>query len=334
VLNSTWFQSFTPRGNGFGTISWVEYDPTNSNNVWATVSNFNSAASGNGFGHVFKSTDGGATWALADGNQTVGNVNAIPDIPAHTVVVDPANNQRIYVGTDLGVFISLDGGANWARETSGFSNTPVESLGIQTNNGVSTIYAFTHGRSAFKVTIPASCVTVSPTTQNLTGNSQTASVTVTKNGGATAPCDWNAVSNSGFITLNPGLSGVDSGTVGYTVTANNTGSVRTGTITVAGTLVTITQAVAPTAANVSISGQLVSDSGSAIRGASVTLTDSQGNVRVAKTNSFGFYRFDQVIVGGTYTLTPTAKGYAFNPPSRVLSVQDDVKDADFTAGSF
>jgi len=68
----------------------------------------NSASSGNGFGHVFKSADGGATWTLADGNQIAGNVNAIPDIPAHSVVVDPNNNQRIYVGTDLGVFVSLD----------------------------------------------------------------------------------------------------------------------------------------------------------------------------------------------------------------------------------
>src|ERR1043166_3519634 len=95
VLNSTWLQSFTPRGNGFGGISWVEYDPSNSNNVWATVSNFNSTSSGNGFGHVFKSTDGGATWTLADGSQTPGNVNAIPDIPTHSVVIDPNNSQRI-----------------------------------------------------------------------------------------------------------------------------------------------------------------------------------------------------------------------------------------------
>jgi hypothetical protein len=36
VLNTVWIQTFTPRGNGNGTIS-LEYDPSNANNVWATI---------------------------------------------------------------------------------------------------------------------------------------------------------------------------------------------------------------------------------------------------------------------------------------------------------
>ena len=39
---------------------------------------------------------------------------------------------------------------NWARETTGFSNTVVESLSAVNNNGVTTLFAFTHGRGAFK----------------------------------------------------------------------------------------------------------------------------------------------------------------------------------------
>lgn len=251
VLNTVWLQSFTPRGNGNGTISWVEYDPTNINNVWATISTFNGTpnAQGTSAGHVFKSTNGGATWTLADGTQTAGNVNAIPDIPAHSVVVDPNDNQRIYVGTDLGVFVSLDGGANWARETTGFSNTVVESLSAVNNNGVTTLFAFTHGRGAFKVTIPTSCATVSPTTQAFFSPGNTGNVTVTKNLSATAPCGWNAVSNSSFITINSGASGTDNGTVNFTVAPNTTGAARVGTLTVAGRNVTITQDAAPTANN-------------------------------------------------------------------------------------
>ncbi|HEY2964243.1 MAG TPA: Ig-like domain-containing protein [Pyrinomonadaceae bacterium] len=251
VLATTWLQTFTPRGNGNGTISWVEYDPTNANNVWATISNFNGTPNVNGTsaGHVFKSTDGGANWTLADGTQTAGNVNAIPDIPAHSVVVDPNNNQRIYVGTDLGVFVSLDGGANWARETTGFSNTVVESLSAVNNGGVTTLFAFTHGRGAFKVTIPASCATVSPTTQAFFSPGNTGNVTVTKNLSATAPCDWNAVSNSPFITINSGTPGNGNGTVNFTVAPNTTGAARVGTLTVAGRNVTITQDAAPIASN-------------------------------------------------------------------------------------
>jgi uncharacterized repeat protein (TIGR01451 family) len=242
VLNATWLQSFTPRGNGFGGISWVEYDPSNSSNVWATVSNFNSASSGNGFGHVFKSADGGATWTLADGNQSVGNPNAIPDIPAWSVVIDPNNNQRIYVGTDLGVFVTLDGGANWNKETTGFSNTVVKSLEIKNIGGVSTIYAFTHGRGAFKVAIPASCASVpgSPIPVGAAGGATNVSVT-----SASGSCTWNAVSNSSFIHVTGGSSGAGSGTVNLNIDANTTGSSRSGTLTIAGQTVTIFQRAFP-----------------------------------------------------------------------------------------
>jgi hypothetical protein len=251
VLNSVWLQTFTPRGNGNGTISWVEYDPSNSNNVWATISTFNVApnAQGTGAGHVFRSTDGGNTWALADGTQTAGNVNAIPDIPAHSVAIDPNDSQRIYVGTDLGVFVSLDGGANWARETTGFSNTVVESLTAVNTNGVTSLFAFTHGRGAFKVTIPTSCATVSPLNQAFFSPGNSGNVTVTKNLSATAPCDWQAMSNSSFITIDSGASGNGNGSVNFTVAPNTTGAARVGTLTVAGRTVTITQDAAPTANN-------------------------------------------------------------------------------------
>src|SRR5215216_1148012 len=251
VLNTVWLQTFTPRGNGNGTISWIEYDPSNVNNVWATISTFNGApnAQGTSAGHVFRSTDGGNTWALADGTQTAGNVNAIPDIPAHSVVIDPNDGQRIYVGTDLGVFVSLDGGQNWARETTGFSNTVVESMSAVNNNGVTTLFAFTHGRGAFKVTIPTSCATISPTSQAFFSSGNTGSVTVTKNLSATTSCDWNAMSNSSFITIDSGATGNNNGTVNFTVAPNTTGVARVGTLTVAGRNITITQDAAPTANN-------------------------------------------------------------------------------------
>jgi hypothetical protein len=251
VLNTVWLQSFTPRGNGNGTISWVEYDPANINNVWATISNFNGTPNVNGTsaGHVFRSTDGGNTWTLADGTQTAGNVNAIPDIPAHSVAVDPNDGQRIYVGTDLGVFVSLDGGANWARETTGFSNTVVESVAAVNNNGVTSLFAFTHGRGAFKVTIPTSCATASPLNQQFFSPGNTGSVTITKNLSATAPCDWQAMSNNSFITVDSGAAGTNNGTVNFTVAPNTTGAARVGTLTVAGRTVTITQDAAPTANN-------------------------------------------------------------------------------------
>jgi hypothetical protein len=189
VLNTTWLQSFTPRGNGNGTISWVEYDPSNTAIVWATISNFNGTANANGTaaGHVFRSADGGATWVLADGTQTPGNAAAIPDIPAHSVVVDPTNGQRVFVGTDLGVFVTLDGGGTWYKEVTGFANTVVESLSMENVGGTPMIYAFTHGRGAFR-TAAAPSTTVSVTCP----------VSVTYTGSAIEPCSATVTGAGGF----------------------------------------------------------------------------------------------------------------------------------------
>jgi hypothetical protein len=121
-------------------ISWVTAHPTTPTTVYATVSTFNSAT---GTGHVFKSIDGAQTWTNIDG----AGVTGIPDVPAHCILVDPTNTNILYLATDIGVFVTLDGGATWDRENTGFANVIVESMAINGNF----LYAFTHGRSAWRV---------------------------------------------------------------------------------------------------------------------------------------------------------------------------------------
>ena len=336
---TVWTKVFTPRGNGNGTISWLAFDPTNDLIAYATISNFNGAANVNGtnVGHIFKSVDGGATWTLIDGTQTAGNVNAIPDIPVHSIVVDPNNTARLYAGTDLGVFVTIDGGANWLRETTGFSNVVTESLSVLNNNGVSSLFAFTHGRSAYKVTIPASCTSVSATSQSYSANAQNGSLAVTKNAGATAACDWNAISNSSFITINsvtnnsPSLSGTDSGTVSYSLAENTSGAARTGTITVAGTVVTINQSATPTAASVKVGGRVTTAKNAGIRGARITLTDTQGRTRTALTSAFGYYSFDNVAAGASYIVSASSKGVTFSRTSQLVNLNADNDGINFVA---
>lgn len=127
-----------------GVVSSVEFDPNNQEIVYATVSTFNNA---DGSGHIFRSTDGGLTWASIDGSGDTG----IPDLPVHSVAVNPANSQEIYLGSDAGIFVSIDGGATWAKEDVGFVNTVVEALHVVRENGASTLYAFTRGRGAWSV---------------------------------------------------------------------------------------------------------------------------------------------------------------------------------------
>lgn len=87
--------------------------------------------------------------------------------------------------------------------------------------------------------------------------------------------------------------------------------------------------LSPTAANVGVSGRVIDAKGNAISRAIVTLTGSDGIMRSVKTNTFGYYRFETVEVGDTYILNAERKGYLFSP--RVLSVQDEISDADIMA---
>jgi hypothetical protein len=129
-----------------GFVSWLAFDPINVNVAYATYSTF-------GGTHVWKSTDAGATWVGIDGSGDTG----IPDVPVHTIVVDSSNSQTLYVGTDIGVFVSLNGGGTWARENTGFANTVVESLAIGSIGSTLNLFAFTHGRGAWRVPLgPAS----------------------------------------------------------------------------------------------------------------------------------------------------------------------------------
>ena len=89
--------------------------------------------------------------------------------------------------------------------------------------------------------------------------------------------------------------------------------------------VTVTSAIA---ANVSISGRVMTPSGSGLRNATVVLTDSSGNRRTATTSSFGFYQFDDVAPGGTVVIGVISRSYRFS--TRTVFVTDNLVNQDFT----
>ncbi|HUR82686.1 MAG TPA: hypothetical protein VM733_18135, partial [Thermoanaerobaculia bacterium] len=90
---STQWQMAKPR-EGF--VSSLAFDPTNANAVFATYAGF-------GGTHIYFSNDAGITWSPM-------NSATLPDIPVHSLAVDPTNPIRLYLGTDLGVFVSFDRG--------------------------------------------------------------------------------------------------------------------------------------------------------------------------------------------------------------------------------
>ncbi|HVE60095.1 MAG TPA: hypothetical protein VNB22_24990 [Pyrinomonadaceae bacterium] len=88
---------------------------------------------------------------------------------------------------------------------------------------------------------------------------------------------------------------------------------------------------APTAANVSVSGQVRSGK-SGISNVTVMITG--GNLTeplFTKTNTFGNYSFDGLTAGQTFVVTVVSRRYNFPQSSIVLNLADNVADADFEA---
>jgi len=119
-------------------IGRVAIDPTNVNIAYAALNGFG-LASGQ---HVWKTTNftTGSTWTPAG--------SGIPDVPVNTFVVDPANTQNLYAGTDIGVFRSTDGGASWQPFNEGLPRIAVFGMEIQPVHRVLRIA--THGRGVWE----------------------------------------------------------------------------------------------------------------------------------------------------------------------------------------
>jgi hypothetical protein len=91
---------------------------------------------------------------------------------------------------------------------------------------------------------------------------------------------------------------------------------------------------APTAANVSIGGRVLTAEGQGIRNVLVNLTDGSGTVHTTVTGTFGYYDFAEIEAGQTAVISVTAKRYAFAQPTIILSLTENVSEINFISNSF
>jgi hypothetical protein len=106
------------------------------------------------------------------------------------------------------------------------------------------------------------------------------------------------------------------------------GTIGTGTTVYSG-LTAATAPSATSAAEVTISGRVVTSYGTALRGAVVKLTDDSGATRSISTNAFGYYSFDKVASGRSYVIGASARRYTFT--SRLITVVDTLSSLDMVA---
>ena len=85
----------------------------------------------------------------------------------------------------------------------------------------------------------------------------------------------------------------------------------------------------PTAASATISGRVLISAGRGLSGANVRLTDQNGNIKTVRTNSFGYYRFEDIEVGQTYIIGVSSKRYQFT--DQAVSLLNSLANIDFIA---
>ena len=88
-------------------------------------------------------------------------------------------------------------------------------------------------------------------------------------------------------------------------------------------------ALQPTAGGTVVGGRVITSGGRGIGNVRVTLADQTGQVRTALTSPFGYYQFTDISTGETYTISVSSKGYSFDQPTRITTVNDAVDDLNF-----
>jgi len=89
--------------------------------------------------------------------------------------------------------------------------------------------------------------------------------------------------------------------------------------------------LAPTAAGVRIGGRVTDSLGRGIYGARISLTGNHGEQRLALTNPFGFYRFEDITAGESYIVGAFSRRYKFAVPQIFITADSDIADMDFVA---
>lgn len=135
-------------------LSGITIRPGSSPTMFVTFCGFNSVP--NVSNHVWKGTfdpsagpNGAWTTAMASISSN------LPNMPVAALVVDPTTPTTLYVATDVGVFRSVDEGANWTSFDAGLPNVSIVDLAVDPARGL--LRAATHGRSMFQRSLAATC---------------------------------------------------------------------------------------------------------------------------------------------------------------------------------
>lgn len=126
-----------------GNISMVVADRSDSLTAFASCSSAGSVA------HIFKTTDGGSHWKSISGN--------LPYAPVSALIIDTLaehgdpqlKNQILIAATDVGVFVTTNGGSEWYTLGTALPHVIVSDMKLYKNM----LIAATHGRSLYALDV-------------------------------------------------------------------------------------------------------------------------------------------------------------------------------------
>ena len=124
--------------------AWVSYLDAGHFDEGTAYATFDLHTFGDMKPYVYKTTDFGKTWSpIVAADSTVRGY-------AHVVKEDLVNKDLLFVGTELGLFVSLDGGRQWAQyKGNDFPNVAVRDLAIHPRDN--DLVIATHGRGIWIV---------------------------------------------------------------------------------------------------------------------------------------------------------------------------------------
>jgi hypothetical protein len=119
----------------FGRVSLIDASPNDAATAYVAVKNYQND---DRKPYIFKTSDYGKTWTAI--------VNGIPENDfVHAVREDPGKRGLLYAGTEHGIYVSFDDGAQWQSLALNLPDTQVSDLVIEGND----LVIATHGRSFY-----------------------------------------------------------------------------------------------------------------------------------------------------------------------------------------
>ncbi len=124
---------------GSAWITSIVVDPDDADRLWVSLHGYFANQK------VYFSPDGGDTWQNESGS--------LPNIPVRTIIYEPESNDRLYIGTDIGVYYRDDVIGDWVFYGNGAPLCPVQDLDIDG----AYLYAGTFSRGLWSSSLYSPC---------------------------------------------------------------------------------------------------------------------------------------------------------------------------------